>query len=135
MGHKRFFIKMAIKKTYARKPDLLVIVAFFVAVGFLPTSLAQADNTAQIGGSERWWQSIWGTNLSENLASWRPMISVDDGGKGMRLARPFGKSGPTLQVAPSMPYSVTRSLKDAGDTQIGAVSRGPEAFLFLQKRW
>ena len=42
---------MTIKTTRDRKPDLLALLTFFVAVGFLATSVAQADDTVQVGGS------------------------------------------------------------------------------------
>ena len=126
---------MTIKTTRARKPDLLVLVTFFVAVGFLATSATQADDTAQVGGSESWWQSIWGLDLSEKLTNWHPMISAHDDGEGLYLAQLFGNTGPTLQVTSTMPGSVMRSLRGGGDSQIGAVGSSPNAFLFLQKRW
>jgi len=120
---------MTIKTTHARKPNLLVLVTFFVVVGFLATGVIQADNTAQADNSD------WGLILSEKLANWQPMISIDDGGKGLRLARLFGKVGPTLRIAPSMPYAVTHSLKGSGGSQGIDSKRGMEACLFLQKRW
>jgi hypothetical protein len=137
---------MMMKTTHARKPNLLVVVSLLVAVGFLATSMAQAadsfnimstnnEDSSQVGGSENWWQSIWGLNLSEKLGSWRPMISVHDDYEGMNLARPFGKAGPALQVTSSLPDSVARSLRDGGDSQIGAFGNGPDAYLFFQKRW
>jgi len=136
---------MTKKTSHARKPNLLVAVSLFVALGFLATSMAQAADSinnlstrkgaAQVGGSERWWQSIWGLNLAEKLSSWRPMITVRDDCEGMNLARPFGKAGPTLQVTSSLPDSVARSLRDGGDSQIGAFGSGPDAYVFFQKRW
>lgn len=136
---------MTKKTTHVRKPNLLVAVSLFVTVGFLATSVAQADDTfnsmptgkdsSQVGGSESWWRSVWGLNLAEKLSSWRPMITVRDDSEGMNLARPFGKTGPTLQVTPSLPESVARSLRAGGDSQIGSLSSAPDAYLFFQKRW
>jgi hypothetical protein len=133
------------KTTPTRKPNLLVAVSLFVAVGFLATNVAQAadsfnamspnEGSSKVGGSESWWQSIWGLNLAEKLSSWHPMITVRDDGEGMNLARPFGKTGPTLQITSSLPNSVERSLRDGGDSQIGALGGGPDAYLFIQKRW
>lgn len=126
---------MTIKTTHTRKPNLLVLVTCFVAAGFLTTNMAQADDTAQVGGSESWWQSVWGLDLSEKLANWHPMISVHDDSEGLRLARPFGKVGPTLQITSSMPESVIRSLREGGDSQTGTAGSRTNVFLFLQKRW
>ena len=135
---------MTMKTTPARKPNLLVAVSLFVAVGFLATSVAQAadsfnamspEGVSKVGGSESWWQSIWGLNLAEKLSSWHPMVTVRDDGEGMNLARPFGKTGPTLQITSSLPNSVARSLRAGGDSQIGALGRDTDAYLFIQKRW
>jgi hypothetical protein len=136
---------MTKKTTHARKPNLLVAVSLFVTVGFLATSVAQAADSfdvasidgdaSKVGGSESWWQSIWGLNLAEKLSSWRPMITVPDDYEGMNLARPFGKAGPTLQITSSLPDSVARSLRDGGDSQIGAFGSSPDAYVFFQKRW
>jgi hypothetical protein len=136
---------MTMKTTHTRKPNLLVVVSLFVTLGFLATSVAQAANSSagtpakngksKVGGSESWWQSIWGLDLAEKLGSWRPMITVRDDCEGMNLARPFGKAGPTLQVSSSLPDSVARSLRDGGDNQIGAIDGHPDAYLFFQKRW
>ena len=136
---------MTKKTKHVRRPNLLVAVSLFAAVGVLATSVAQAaeslnggstgKRSSQVGGSESWWQSVWGLNLSEKLSSWHPMISVNDDCEGINLARPFGKTGPTLQVTSSLPASVSRSLRDGGDSQIGAFGDGPDAYVFFQKRW
>ena len=136
---------MTKKMIPTRKPNLLVAVSLFVAVGFLATSVAQAadsfnamspnEGVSKVGGSERWWQSIWGLNLAEKLSSWHPMITVRDDGEGMNLARPFGKTGPALQITSSLPHSVARSMRAGGDNQIGALGGSPDAYLFFQKRW
>jgi len=131
--------------TRYRKPDLLLLLTFFVGVGFLATSLAQAaephgslmyaaksDHTT---GSESWWQSIWGLDLARKLKNWRPKISVSEAAEGLELARPLGKSGPCLQFSSSLPDSVQRSLRAGGDNQIGSYGNDTDVFIFLQKRW
>ena len=98
-------------------------------------AMSPSEGSSKVGGSESWWQSIWGLNLAEKLSSWHPMVTVRDDGEGMNLARPFGKTGPTLQITSSLPNSVARSLRAGGDSQIGALGRDTDAYLFIQKRW
>ena len=136
---------MIIRTKSYRKPDLLLLLAFFVGVGLVTTGLVQAaepnDYLAPHGdnhraaGSEHWWQSIWGLDLARKLENWRPKISVGEVTKGFQLASPFGKTGPSLRFSSSLPDSVQRSLRDGGDRRIGAFGSDTDAFVFLQKRW
>lgn len=137
---------MIINKTKRyRKPDLLQLLAFFVGVGFLATSLVQAAEPQgspmynakndQATASEGWWQSIWGLDLAGKLKDWRPEISAQETAEGFKLARPFGNTGPSLQLTSSLPDSVQRSLRDGGDNRIGAIGGDTDAYIFLQKRW
>lgn len=99
--------------------------------GFLPHSV-KSDRAA---GSERWWRSIWGLDLTRKLSDWRPKISAWEATEGFNLARPFGKAGPNLQFSSSLPDSVQRSLRDGGDRRIGAFGGDTDIYFFLQKRW
>ena len=87
------------------------------------------------GGSEKWWQSIWGLDLAHKLREWRPMITVNDNGEGFNIAQPFGKSGPTIQCSSSLPDSAVRSLRAGGGPHIATHARDTDIFVFLQKRW
>lgn len=124
-----------------RKPNLLVIIALFVGLGVVATGVAQAAApigtraTRDLEGSEKWWQSIWGLDLARKLKEWRPSITVEKDAEGLNLARPFGKSGPTLQLSSSLPDSVLRSLHASGVRELGASGTNTDLFLFLQKRW
>lgn len=144
MRYKRFNT-MTIKTSRAHKPNLMLLVTFFVGVGFVATNVAHAaedfdkhsiqKSASKPGGLESWWESVWGLDLAEKLRNWRPSITVRDDGEGLNLARPFGKSGPTIQCSSSLPDSVARSLRAGGDNQIGAFGTESDAFVFLQKRW
>ena len=136
---------MIIKTRRYHKPDLLLLLAAFVGAGLLATSLAQAKepvnypgidaDSDQAGYSENWWRAIWGLDLTRKLRDWRPKIRVEEDPEGLNLARPFGKTGPGLQLSSSLPDSVQRSLRDGGDNGIGAFGGEPDAYIFLQKRW
>lgn len=136
---------MIIKNTPSRKPNLLVLMAFFVGTGVLTTGMLQAaplNNTAradqqnrEAAGVERWWQSIWGLDLAGKLKSWRPKVTWQNDTEGFNLARPFGKSGPTVQCSSSLPDSVQYSLRAGGDRHIGGLGSDTDVFVFLQKRW
>jgi len=126
--------------TLHRKPNLLVIIAVFVGLGVFAASVVQADPSggrtgAGLEGSEKWWQSIWGLDLARKLKDWRPRITIQKDAEGLNLARPFGKSGPTLQFTSAMPDSVLYSLRAGGDHQVGAFGNNTDLFVFLQKRW
>jgi hypothetical protein len=136
---------MITKTRRYRKPDLLLLLAVFVGTGFLATSLTQAAEPGdllaldskddQSGHSESWWRSIWGMDLTRKLKEWHPKIRVEEDAEGLNLARPFGKTGPGLQLSSSLPVSVQRSLRDGGDNRIGALGSDTDAYIFLQKRW
>jgi len=136
---------MTFKTTSYRKPDLLLLLTFCIGVGTLVSGTAQAADAAGlssswkdgrvVAGSEKWWQSIWGLDLARKLKDWRPKVTVREDGEGFNLARPFGKSGPTIQCSSSLPDSVQHSLRAGGDTEIGPVAGDSDVFLFLQKRW
>lgn len=131
------------KPTRIRKPNLLVMLTFFVSLGVIATSVAQAgesimstpSRTADNAKPESWWQSIWGLDLARKLKDWRPRITPAEHGEGFNIANPFGNKGPTLQFTSAMPDSVQRSLRDGGDTRIGNVDGETDAYLFIQKRW
>jgi hypothetical protein len=60
---------------------------------------------------------------------------VQEDGEGFNLARPFGKSGPTVQCSSSLPDSVWRGLRAGAAGQTGPLAGDTDVFLFLQKRW
>lgn len=136
---------MTMKKTSHYKPDLLVLLAFFVGFGVLATSAVHAaeplnimsfqDPSARKKQSDRWYQSLWGVDLAGKLSNWKPKVTVDQNGEGLDLSRPFGVRGPALRLSDSMPDAVTRSLRAGGDSQIGAFDDTPDVYLFLEKRW
>ena len=125
----------------------MVVVAFFVGLGVLVTSVAQASQPATSASilqhepakqslPERWLQSLWGLDLANKLKSWKPKIEVVACEDGLNLSRPFGIHGPLLQISTSVPEHAEYSLRAGGDSQVGALSSDrPDAFLFLQKRW
>lgn len=115
----------------------MILLAFFVGLGVLLTSFAQAyeppkpASIMQHFDSERHWpeqwlQSLWGLDLAARLKSWKPKITVDDCHDGMCLSSPFGSHGPALQFSASGPEPASSSLR-GGDS--------PDAYLLLQKRW
>jgi hypothetical protein len=136
---------MSIRTNPHCKPNLLVWLVFVVGAGVASTGVAQANEASSALSSgkgdgrtvtyEKWWQSVWGLDLARKLKEWRPMVTVRDDGEGLNLARPFGKSGPTVQCSSSLPDSVVQSLSAGGDSGIGIVGRDTDIFLFLQKRW
>ncbi len=124
-----------------RKPNLLLLITLFVGLGALFTGLAQAAPgahgspvSAQAQAEQRW-HSIWGLDLARKLREWRPSIGVDNNAEGLTLARPFGKSGPSLQATSSLPDSVRRSLSAGGGHRFAASVGDSDLFLFIQKRW
>ncbi|HHJ18118.1 MAG TPA: hypothetical protein ENJ80_15670 [Gammaproteobacteria bacterium] len=127
------------------KPDLLLLLAFFVGIGVLATSVVQAAeplnimaNTNQLKQekSANWLPSFGSLDLAQKIRDWKPMISVDSSGEGLGLVRPFGTHGPQLRILNRMPNHVRRNLRAGGDNRIGAVgSDNPNAYLFLEKRW
>ena len=127
------------------KPDLLLLLAFFVGVGVLATSVAQAAEPLNVMGNAKqieqekstdWLQAFWNLDLAQKIQNWKPMISVESGGEGLGLVRPFGTRGPELRVLHCMPENVRRNLRDGGDNRIGAFGNdNPNAYLFLEKRW
>jgi len=137
---------MNMKTTPYRKPNLLVLLTFFVGVGVLATSVAQAAEALNIKSSEKRvvkhagtsqrLHSAWNFDLAGKLRTWKQEFVVDDDGQGLNLARPFGVRGPTLRLSNAMPDNVKRSLRAGGDHQIGAFGAGkPDAYMFLEKRW
>jgi len=128
-----------------QKPDLLLLLAFFVGVGVLATSLAQAAEPLNIMANSKqieqeksadWLHAFWNLDLARKIQNWKPMISVDTSGEGMGLVRPFGTRGPELRVLNRMPGHVKRNLRAGGDNRIGVIgSDNPNAYLFLEKRW
>jgi len=124
--------------TRYRKPDLLVLLTLFVGIGVLATSLAQAAEPLDImtnakARSERyatddWLNSLWSINLAEKLRNWKPKINVDEGGKGIRLMRPFGVRGPVLRARNGIPKDAGSNLRSNNKTYL-------DGYLFLEKRW
>jgi len=137
---------MNMKTTRYRKPNLLVLLTFFVGVGVLTTSIVQATEALNIrstekravkhaGASQRL-QSVWNLDLAGKLKTWKPEFTVGKYGQGLNLARPFGGRGPTLRLSNRMPDDVKRCLRAGGDHQIGAFGvDNPDAYMFLEKRW
>ena len=137
------------KSNRYRKPDLMVVVAFSVALGVVFSSVAQAAEAErkllapvmalqQFGSgilSGEWFPSIDGINLAERLKNWKPKIEVDRGGAGLRLSHPFGSHGPALRFSTNVPGHIKRSLQAGGDSQVGSLNDNPDAYIFLQRRW
>jgi len=129
---------MKSNSTRYRKPDFLVLLTFFVGFGVLATSLAQAAEPLDImtNGEARveqsvtndWLFSLWSIDLAGKMQNWKPKISVDEGGKGIHLMRPFGVRGPALRVQKSVPDGLGNSLRTRRSTYL-------DAYLFLEKRW
>ena len=136
---------MTMRKTPYRKPDLLVFLTFFVGFSVLATSVAHAaeplnimsaqDPSIKRNKSDHWYQSLWGVGLTKKLSSWKPKITVDEGGEGLNLSRPFGVRGPALRLSGALPDTVMHSLRAGGDRQIGSFNDSPDVYLFLEKRW
>jgi hypothetical protein len=136
---------MTIKTTSHCKPNLLVLLACFVATSVLATGLAQAAQRDQsidpdhrgrdAAGGEKWWQSVWGLDLAGKLREWHPKITLQNDAEGFNLARPFSKSGPTIQCSSSLPDSVRHSLRASGGHQVSTLGSDTDVFVFLQKRW
>jgi len=137
---------MNMKTIRYRKPNLLVLLTFLVGVGVLTSSAVQAAEALSFVSAEKrvikqagaghWQQSIWNLDLAAKLRAWKPAVTVDKGGQGLTLARPFGSHGPTLWLSNSMPDDVKRSLRAGGDHQIGALAADKsDAYMFLEKRW
>ena len=129
-----------------RKPDLMVLLAFFVGVGVLLTSFVQAAEPVQPviilqhadeqkSWHEQWLKSMWGLDLAGKLKSWKPKITAAESGDGVQLSRPFGTRGPAVQLSTSIPERASSSLRAGGDSQVGLANDIPDAYIFLQKRW
>jgi hypothetical protein len=136
---------MTTKTTPHRKPNSLVLVTLLIVAGSLATSLGQAaepqdaarsgQKSRHVPDGENWWRSIWNLDRTRKLKESRHKVPPQDDAEGFNLARPFGKSGPTIQCSSSLPDSVWRSLRAGGDNQLGAVGTDTDIFVFLQKRW
>jgi hypothetical protein len=131
---------MKLKSTHYRKPDLLVLLTVFVGFGMLATSLAQAAQPSNImtNGKTRaeqqsatadWLQALWSIDLAGKLQTWKPKITVDEKGEGLRLMRPFGVRGPALRVINSVPGGVSANQRTTSSRSY------LDAYLFLEKRW
>ncbi len=122
-----------------------MLLALFVEVGVLPAGPVQAGQQSDAIHSahqardtargENRWQSIWGLDLAGKLKQWRPKVTYQTDAEGFNLARPFGKSGPTIQCSSSLPDSVQNSLRAGGDSRISALGTDTDVFVFLQKLW
>ncbi len=125
------------------RPDLMLLLVFFVLAGVLLTSVAdaaepdylQTDAERRAAQSDRdGFFSLWDFNLAEKLRSWVP--ARRDDGSGLSLSKPFGANGPSLRITNGIPDEVAFTLRDGGDDRVGALdSDQPDAFLFLYKRW
>jgi len=128
-----------------RKPDLLLLLTFFVGIGFLATSLAQAATpfsgtaagavTAQVNESDNWWRSTWGLELARKMTQWRSNFSWVALSDSFQLARSSDKTGFSLHCSSSLPETMRRGLRDGGDKRIGAGSTDTDVFVFMEKRW
>jgi len=126
---------MKTNSRYYRKPNILVLLTCFVGVGILATTLVQAAETSDIISNSKvraeqpdWLHSLWSIDLAGKLQSWKPRISVDNRGEGLRLMRPFGVRGPVLRVNNGIPFS-------SSDNPYNAASTYLDTYLFLEKRW
>ena len=137
---------MNMKTTRFRKPNLLVMLTFFVGFGFLSTSVTQASEKlhnlstqkqpVKPANAHHWFQSVLNLELAEKLRTWKPDFTLDKGGRALNLARPFGVRGPTLRLSNTMPDDVKRGLRAGGDHRIGiSAAENPVAYMFLEKRW
>ena len=125
---------MTLKSTHYRKPDLLLLLTFFVGFGMLATGLVQAAEPLDIttNGKARaersvtgdWLHAFSNIDLAGKLQNWKPKVSVDKRGKGLQLARPFGVRGPALRVQKTAPGGA----RNSSGGNLGA-------YLFLEKRW
>ncbi|WP_455234714.1 hypothetical protein [Thiogranum longum] len=137
---------MSFRNTRYRKPDLLVLITFFVGFGVLVTSFAQAAEPAlsesayqpavNQSSSKKGLFSFRRADLAKQIRKWKPKFKAAMAGDGLHLSRPFGTQGPALKLSSSVPSDVERSLLAGGDHRIGTLSSDyPDAYLFLQKRW
>jgi hypothetical protein len=137
---------MNMKTTRYSKPNLLVLLTFFVGVGVMASGVVLAAEALNIvssdkravkhTGSGHRLPSLWNLDLAAKLRSWKPEFTVDKRGQGLNLVRPFGVRGPTLRLSNAMPDNVKRGLRAGGDHQIGAFGAdNPDAYMFLEKRW
>ena len=137
---------MNMKTTPYRKPNRLALLTFLVSVGVPASGVVQAaealnaissdKRAVQHAGAGQLRQSVWNIDLAVKPRTWKPVFSIDNGGQGLNLARPFGVRGPTLRLSNSMPDDVKRCLRAGGDHQIGAFGAdNPDAYMFLDKRW
>jgi len=139
---------MNMKTTRYRKPNLMVLLTFFVGLGVVLTSVTQAAEPAkpaphtnhptekQQSLPQQWLRALWDLDLTSKLQNWKPKIEVDTEGDGFNLSRPFGSHGPSLRLSTDVPEHAQYSLRAGGDKQFGSLSTDrPDAYLFLQKRW
>lgn len=128
---------------HSRRPNLMVMLTFFVGLGVLLTSVVQAtEKTASTSipehtAAHKLWPGQWLQNLgvSARPKSWKPVMAVGKHIDGLRVGSLFGARGPDLQVSASMPEHVKSSLRDGGDSMVGFRDDSPDAYLFLHKRW
>lgn len=110
-----------------RKPNLLVLLTFFVGSGALLSSVSQASEPPR---------SVWSLDLAAKISNWKPKIRVDSDGEGVNLSRPFGTHGPAVRLSTSIPERAQLSLRAGGDNRVGSAGvDAPGPYLFLHKRW
>ncbi len=128
---------------YSRRPNLMVLLTFFVGLGVVLTSVVQAaEKTASTSilehtAAHRLWPGQWLQNLgaSARPKNWQPVMAAGNRIDGLRIGSLFGARGPVLQVSASMPEHVFSCLREGGDSMVGFRDDSPDAYLLLHKRW
>jgi hypothetical protein len=138
---------MSIKMKPSRKPNLMVLLTFSVGLSVILTGVAQAaeplrsavpskSDSDQRSWTEQWLRSLWSLDLAGKIKNWKPKVSVDSDGEGVKLSHPFGNHGPALRLSTSIPERAQLSLRAGGDNRVGSFGADvPAPYLFLQKRW
>ena len=138
---------MSIRPKRYPKPNLLVMLTFFVGFGVVVTTLVQAAETAPVdrdantfaskaASGDQWLRSARSVDFGSRLHNWKSRIQVHTDGDGMNLLRVFGDGGPALRVSSSTlemkPAYAHGSVDSRLDDSAGEL---PDAYLFLYKRW
>ena len=137
---------MSIRPKRYPKPNLLVLLTFFVGFGVVLTSIVQAAPPARMPAastetshtpnmSQQWLRSMRDLDLATRPQNWKPSIRVDTDGEGVNLSRPFGDRGPTLRLSTSMPEPGHNSLDGGAGRRDAGGGDLPEAYLYFFKRW
>jgi N-acetylmuramoyl-L-alanine amidase len=136
---------MSIRPKRYPKPNLLVLLTFFVGFGVVLTSIAHAAPPSRAPAApkepsprpvpEQWLRSVWTPDLSTKLQNWKPRIRVDSDEEGVNLTRLFGNHGPALRMSTSMPDPGHNGIDGGASRTDASGSDLPEAYLYLFKRW